>query len=268
MVLGSLLNSGLLASGEELVCEPRRGERYKATLREDGSIYADGTKFDTPSRWASHVAGNQVNGWKVVTARGKPLDMYRKQVVVGPRGFMGLPQPPASQQTATKAEQPGQQGSEALQPDLRQQLLQRLHELALEQFEHLVGEFLKAKGLTVVRSRGGPGDEGVDGECTVPFLKLKVAFQAKRYAAGHNVGIDPVQRLRGSMTGGFDRGIFIITSSYSPAAEGWVQETGAPITLIDGNELVDEMIRMGLGVKAIPVVEAQIDEVFFEGLGA
>jgi restriction system protein len=115
---------------------------------------------------------------------------------------------------------------------------------------------------------GHLGDNGIDGESTMPFLKVRVAFQAKRDASGNNVGIEPVQRLRGSMAGGFDRGIFITTSSFSAAARGWVEETVAPITLVDGEELVSQMVDLGLGVKTVPIVGFQLNGSFFADIEA
>jgi len=148
-----------------------------------------------------------------------------------------------------------------------EQLRERLSRLSPAQFERVVGEFLNAKGFSNVRITGRTGDDGIDGEGEVPFVRVKVAFQAKRYAPGNNVGIEPVQRLGGSMTNRFDRGIFITTSSFSQAASGWVEETHAPITLVNGSDLVTQMVDMGLGVRTIPVVEKQVDESFFERLG-
>ncbi len=133
-------------------------------------------------------------------------------------------------------------------------------------FEALVGEFFRAKGLENVTVTGRTNDGGIDGQCEIPFISVKVAFQAKRYAASNSVGIEPVQRLSGSMTGRFDRGVLVTTSSYTPAAKGWVEERQAPITLIDGSDLVEEMIRLSLGVKVVPVVTQEVDEDFFGDL--
>ncbi len=102
-------------------------------------------------------------------------------------------------------------------------------------FERLVSEYLKAKGFSKAVVTGRSNDGGIDGECEIPFINVKVAFQAKRYTTTNSIGIDPVQRLQGSMTGKFDRGIFITTSNYTSAAKGWVDEAQAQITLINGD---------------------------------
>lgn len=74
-----LLHAGLLSAGEELTCEPRKGEVYKATLAEDGNIVYLGSSFESPSDWASKVAGNSRNGWRDTSARGQLLHTFREQ---------------------------------------------------------------------------------------------------------------------------------------------------------------------------------------------
>ena len=145
-------------------------------------------------------------------------------------------------------------------------LHERIMRLSPDQFENLVGEFLKAKGFSNVEVTGKSYDGGIDGHCGIPFINVKVAFQAKRYAEGNRVGIDPVQRLQGSMSNTYDRGVFITTSNFTSAAKGWVDEAQAQITLIDGNELVKQMVDLGLGVRTIPVVRHEVDEGFFAEL--
>ena len=145
-------------------------------------------------------------------------------------------------------------------------ILERMRRLSPDQFEVLVGEYLKAKGFSDVQVTGKSYDGGIDGHCGIPFINVKVAFQAKRYAAGNSVGIEPVQRLQGSMSGGYDRGVFITTSGFTSTAKGWVEEAQAQITLVEGEELVKQMIDLGLGVRAIPVVRHELDEGFFANL--
>lgn len=145
-------------------------------------------------------------------------------------------------------------------------LLNRMIELSPDQFENLVGEYLRAKGFSDVEVTGKSNDGGIDGHCGIPLIRVKVAFQAKRYGTGNNVGIEPVQRLQGSMSNAYDRGVFITTSSFTSAAKGWVDEAQAQITLIDGNELVRQMVDLGLGVRTIPVVRHEVDEGFFTDL--
>ncbi len=146
---------------------------------------------------------------------------------------------------------------------INERLKNRLLRLTSTQFEHLLGKYFSTKGFSRVEVTGRTNDGGIDGTFEIPFLKLRVAFQAKRYKTGNNIGIDPVQRLNGSLGNIYDRGVFVTTSSFTHAASGWVEEAQAPITLVDGDELVRDMIELGLGVREVPVVEINVDEQFF-----
>ena len=44
------------------------------------------------------------------------------------------------------------------------------------------------------------------------------------------------------------------------------EEPGLTTVLIDGQELVNQMTALGLGVKTVPVVKHELDEDFFAGL--
>ena len=300
-----MIDAGLLEVDEELTSEPRKGERYTSTLAADGSIIYEGESFPNPSNWVLHVAGNPRNGWDFVTVREQKLDFYRKQfedgieppqesqpAIVKPEPVQDVPQKytrPAdaeslqSEVNTLKAQLVSQQSEIAslnmkidslpisppeddMEDDIIIYLRERVLKLEPSEFEKLVGEYLKSKGFMNVVVNGRSGDGGIDGECGIPFINIKVAFQAKRYTTANSIGIDPVQRLQGSMTGKFDRGIFITTSNYTPAARGWVEEAQAQITLINGDELMKEMIDLGLGVKAVTVVKHEVDEDFFADL--
>jgi restriction endonuclease Mrr len=303
--LKDLIDAGLLEVDEELTSEPRKGERYTSTLAADGSIIYEGKSFPNPSNWVLHVAGNPRNGWDFVTVREQKLDFYRKQfedgieppqenqpAIVKPEPVQDVPQNytrPAdaeslqSEVNTLKAQLVSQQSEIAslnmkidslpisppeddMEDDIIRYLRERVLKLEPSEFEKLVGEYLKSKGFMNVVVNGRSGDGGIDGECGIPFINIKVAFQAKRYTTANSIGIDPVQRLQGSMTGKFDRGIFITTSNYTPAARGWVEEAQAQITLINGDELMKEMVDLGLGVKAVTVVKHEVDEDFFADL--
>ena len=256
--LKDLIDAGFLGVGEELTCVPPRhiGGTRKAHLQADGSIKDDsGSGFRSPFAWAKDVKRRNSNGWDNVTARGEPLAILRQKFASGEKPTGEPPSPGSDPVPVDDSE-----------GDVSGKLRERIMNLAPSDFEALVGEYFRAKGLGDVTVTGRTNDGGIDGHCEIPFISVKVAFQAKRYAASNSVGIEPVQRLSGSMTGRFDRGVLVTTSSYTPAAKGCVQERKAPIALIDGDDLVEEMIRLGQGVKAIPVVRHDVDEDFFADL--
>lgn len=150
--------------------------------------------------------------------------------------------------------------------DIIKNLRERVLKMEPDEFERLVGEYLKAKGFSNVVVSGRSHDGGIDGECELPLIDVKVAFQAKRYAAGNNIGIDPVQRLNGSLGSSYDRGVFITTSEFTSFARGWVEEEQVKIALIEGDELVRQMVDLELGVRTVPVIKHEVDEGFFADL--
>jgi Restriction Enzyme Adenine Methylase Associated len=65
--LARMISAGLLAPDEELVWERRNnGERHTARVGPDGTLTLDdGHVADSPSAAARHLAGYEVNGWRV-----------------------------------------------------------------------------------------------------------------------------------------------------------------------------------------------------------
>lgn len=282
ITLLDLIEAGLLEDGEELECRfTKSGEVYVGTLNADGWISYDSERFETPSGWGKHLAGksresSSSNGWTDVSARGKKLSEYRSEY----KSLLGQTDSTKTHMQSSKPNNEAEasafvpEGSKNApdtfavnrEDNTASALLERITELSPSGFEKLVGEFLKAKGFSNVEVTGRPHDRGIDGRCELSFVGLKVAFQAKRYQPQNSVGIGEVHRFRGSLTAGYDRGILVTTSSFSPGAKNFVEEENAPIRLVDGKELVQEMIKQNLGVKIVPVVEHQIDESFFSRL--
>jgi len=152
-------------------------------------------------------------------------------------------------------------------PDIRQQLRNKLFELDPRAFEKLVGKVLNTLGAHQVRVTGTTADGGIDGEAEIPILEVKLAFQAKKWAEGNTVGIDPVQRFIGSIVSGrYDRGIFVTTSGFTQGAKEVAERPDSRIVLVDGENLVDIMVRESLGVSRIPIVKEELDSAFFQSL--
>lgn len=152
-------------------------------------------------------------------------------------------------------------------PDIRQQLRDKLFQLDPRAFEILVSKVLSALGAEQLRVTGTTADGGIDGEAEIPIWGFKVAFQAKKWAVGSTVGIDPVQRLVGSVVSDrYDRGIFVTTSGFTQGAKEVAERPDSRIILIDGEKLVDIMVKNNLGITTVPVVQQEVDEVFFQSL--
>ena len=274
ITLLDLINGGLLKDGEKLECRfTKSGEVYVGRLNADGSISYDPERFKTPSGWGKHLnKGRPINGWDAVSTRGKKLSEYRSSL--GQTESTKVHRQPPESDNEAEASSFVPEGSKVTpdtfaaerEDNIASALLERIAELSPSGFEKLVGEFLKAMGFAKVKTTKPYHDEGIDGECELSFIDVKVAFQAKRYKPQNSVGIELVQRLQGSLKGRYDRGVFVTTSNFTSSAKGWVEEVNTQIRLVDGEELVQQMIDLNLGVKTVPVVEHQIDESFFNRL--
>jgi restriction system protein len=149
--------------------------------------------------------------------------------------------------------------------DLAAQILRHLLVLAPSSFEMLCGQLLEKMGYGNVKLKGGPGDEGIDGTCSVDALGLyKVHFQAKRWK-----GSVPPKEIR-DFVGGMDMkryqfGIFVTTSNFTRDAVDAAERSGK-VKLVDGQELAKLMIKYGLGVSKTPYELPRIDQDFFESI--
>ena len=94
----------------------------------------------------------------------------------------------------------------------------------------------------------------------------RVYIQAKRYAAGNNVGSPAIRDFFGSL----DRhkatkGLFVTTSSFSPSARETAELLSKRIVLIDGEQLTRLMIRHNVGCRVESTLYLRkVDEEFFE----
>ena len=67
------------------------------------------------------------------------------------------------------------------------------------------------------------------------------------------------------MVGRADKGLFITTGSFTPAAVKEATRDGAPpIDLVDGDELAEKLKELGLGVKTELVERVSVDAGWFE----
>ena len=92
-----------------------------------------------------------------------------------------------------------------------------------------------------------------------------VLFQCKRYKGSVSAG--DVRDFRGAMVGRADKGLFISTGTFTPAAVKEATRDGAPpIDLVDGGELAEKLRELGLGVRKEIVEVARVDEQWFESV--
>lgn len=137
-------------------------------------------------------------------------------------------------------------------------------------FESLVVELLVAMGYGGSRDDAGlavgkSGDGGIDGIIKEDRLGLDFVYiQAKRWEAA--VGRPIVQGFAGSLDGERARkGVLITTSRFTPDAIEYVKRIEKRIVLIDGDQLANYMMDVGIGVTDMATVHIQrIDQDYFE----
>ena len=147
----------------------------------------------------------------------------------------------------------------AVRTALREHLLQ----MDPKAFEKLVGRLLDHMNYQNVDVVGQSGDGGVDvvAEIELGVTSVREVVQAKRHK--RTVQRKDLDALRGSLYR-FNavRGTIVATSRFAKGAiEAAFAQGAAPITLIDGDKLVDLLIEHGIGVRkrAIEVLTIDLD---------
>jgi restriction system protein len=161
----------------------------------------------------------------------------------------------------------------ALRTDLRGRLLQAVVEQTPEFFERLVLDVLGAMGYggnreDAAKHLGRTGDEGIDGQINQDALGLdQILVQAKRYSPDRPVGGQEIQAFIGSLSvRGVTKGVFLTTSRLTPKAREFVARgSTTKVVLVDGEMLVDLMLRHKIGVRTVETHEIQeLDQNYFE----
>jgi restriction system protein len=170
------------------------------------------------------------------------------------------------------APSPGiQQQIEALNVNVRKDLRRHLLKIHPQKFEELIRLLLEQMGFEEAETTPYSNDKGVDvrGVLRSNVLSMvKVAIQAKRWTA--NVGAGVVRELRGSLhVADSEQGLIITPGDFTPEARSDAQAPGkTPITLINGEQLVDLLVQYQVGVKQEQYVVSSIDtEYWTEVLG-
>jgi restriction system protein len=145
--------------------------------------------------------------------------------------------------------------------EVKKQLLEALHAMHPSKFEELVGEVLRNLNFENVQITGKTGDGGIDvtGELVVAgVIRNSVCVQVKRWR--NNVQRGSVSELRGSLRP-HQTGLFITTSDFSrQSIEEATDPYKAPISLMNGIELVDLLCEFGIGVISERAVIYEVDK--------
>ena len=149
-----------------------------------------------------------------------------------------------------------------------QQIHKKLLSLEQSAFERLTHRLLRESGFIQVQVTGKSGDGGIDGVGIARingFLSFHVLFQCKRYQS--SVSASQIRDFRGAMQGRTDKGLFVTTGTFTRDAMKEATRDGAPpIDLIDGEELVQRLKELGLGVKITMIESVEVDLDWFKNI--
>ena len=197
---------------------------------------------------------NSKRGVWTLTAKARVADKVDPQEVVK---FVRA-QDKKDAQNKTEQPEPDVPEEEVWKRTLHSVLTQKLSPAA---FEKLVQRVLRESGFTQVEVTGRTGDGGIDGRGIARIhglMSFHVLFQCKRYKGSVSAG--EIRDFRGAMVGRADKGLFISTGTFSPAAVKEATRDGAPpIDLIDGSELAEKLKELGLGVRVETVEVPRVD---------
>lgn len=149
---------------------------------------------------------------------------------------------------------------------VKNELLSLLSEMDPIGFEHVIAQLLEAMGYTDVEVTSPSGDKGVDvvGTIKLGISTVREVVQVKRVKA--NLRRPVLDQLRGSLHRfRAVRGTIITTGGFSKGTQEAAFEIGAaPITLINGETLVELLMEKEIGARKRPVVLWEVDASAFE----
>lgn len=160
--------------------------------------------------------------------------------------------------------------SDAGSTDWQEELFDILYEMPADAFERLCQRLLRECGFVEVEVTGRSGDGGIDGSGIMRLQRLvsvHVLFQCKRYRPDNPVGARDIRDFRGAMQGRTDKGLFITTGRFTSGADREATRDGAPtIDLIDGDQLIDLLKELELGIQTEVVQKVTVKREWFQTL--
>jgi restriction system protein len=241
------------------------------------TLASGGSRFETDVAWArfylvksGYLDASRRGVWSLTDKGrqspallpGQILEIMREvQALTSASAAETVPVADPEQTAETEAERgsPDQPG-----PGYRERVLEILRSIPPDGFERFCQRLLRESGFQQVKVTGRSGDGGLDGVGLLqinPFVSFKVLFQCKRYQGV--VGSPAVRDFRGAMMGRADKGLILTTGGFSADAKAEAAREGVPpIELVDGEEIVDLLEQIELGL--IPRKTFEIDPKFFD----
>lgn len=148
------------------------------------------------------------------------------------------------------------------------ELRERLEKMNPYRFEELIKDLLEAMDYEDVVVTKQSGDKGVDVVATYQFgiTQIKEVVQVKRHKG--NITRPVLDQLRGALPyHSAIRGTIITIGGFAKGCTDAALFPGAaPITLIDGDKLIELLLKHGVGVKKKQQTLIEIDESYFASI--
>jgi restriction system protein len=150
---------------------------------------------------------------------------------------------------------------------LQKELHEKLYVIDPYYFQNVILVLFQKMGYGDFISTPKSGDGGIDGIINQDQLGVeRIYIQAKRYKEGNKVREPDIRNFIGAMSGDVRNGIFVTTSTFDESAIHKAKsDRNHTIILIDGDKLVELMIKFNIGVQVKTSFEVkELDEDFFE----
>lgn len=217
------------------------------------------------------VLDNSGRGIWILTEKGQRLDSVDPRQVA--RYFRERGKQPTLEHSvavpdAAEVADVSEAAESVLEHLWREKLLAALYDLPPDAFERLCQRLLRESGFVRVKVTGKSGDGGIDGVGIVQLgglLSFPILFQCKRYRG--SVGASAIRDFRGAMIGRADRSLVITTGTFSREARTEATRDGAPpIDLLDGEQLLDKLKELHLGVAVKMIEEVTVLPEWFKSI--
>lgn len=254
---------GLSEEQLAIVHDPERGNQTEAGYRMAWArTYLKKTGFLT----------NSERGIWSLTQRGREEELDPAQIVESVRAAYATKRGQVELEAPSNATPSLPIPVDVDTPDLaitwRQRAAKKLGSMSPAAFERLCQRILRESGFVEVRVTGRSGDGGIDGTGLLRLQRVvsfQVLFQCKRWQG--TVGSKEVRDFRGAMVGRSDKGLLLTTGTFSRSAQEKATRDGAPpIDLIDGDQLIDLLKDLKLGIRTELIEKSDVDEAWFDGI--
>jgi len=202
---------------------------------------------------------NSTRGIWSLTSKGSSIDkVNEKEVVKDVRELM------KKERKTSAEEEPNKE------VEWQEELLDVIHKMSAAGFERLVQRLLRESGFIHVEVTGRTGDGGIDGQGILRLgglISFNVIFQCKKWQ--NAVGANQIRDFRGAMVGRADKGLFITMGTFTKESLKEATRDGAPaIDLVDGDQLVDKLKQLSLGVitKKVEIEQVLIDHEWYANI--